>query len=55
MDVNFLNPFIGRINNSHKVMIYNDIIGKYVNVRFNAGFNFNLNGSRVFSLKICVS
>ena len=36
-------------------MIYNDIRGQYANVRFNAIFNFNLNGSRVFSLKICVS
>ena len=55
MDVNFLNPFIGEINNLSKVLIYNDIRGQYTNVRFNAIFNFNLNGSRVFSLKICVS
>ena len=55
MDDNFLNPFILKIKNSHKVMIYNDIRGQYANFRFNTGFNFNLNGSRVFSLKICVS
>ena len=55
MHDNFLNPFILKIKNSHKKMIYNDIRGQYANVRFNAIFNFNLNGSRVFSLKICVS
>ena len=41
MDDNFLDPFIGRINNSSKVMIYTDTRGQYANVRFNAGFNFN--------------
>ena len=41
MDVNFLNPFIGEINNFSKVLIYNDTRGQYANVRFNAGFNFN--------------
>ena len=41
MDVNFLNPFIGEINNFSKVLIYNDTGGQYANVRFNSGFNFN--------------
>lgn len=54
MDNNFLNPFIGGINTSSKVLRYNDTGGQYANVRFNAGFNFNLNGSSVFSLKIYV-
>ena len=54
MDNNFSNPFSGGINTSSKVLKYTDVSGQYANVRFDAGFNFNLANSAVFTLKIYV-
>lgn len=54
MDINFTNPFLTGINASSKVLKYSDIGGLYANVRFDAGFNYNLVSSSVFSLKIYV-
>jgi beta-glucanase (GH16 family) len=54
IDTNFTNPFPAGINSSSKVMKYSDIGGQYANVRFDAGFNFNLLTSSEFSLKIYV-
>ena len=54
MDNNFSNPFSGGINTSSKVLKYTDVGGQYANVRFDAGFNFNLANSAVFTLKIYV-
>lgn len=54
MDTNFTNPYQIGINTSPKVLKYSDIGGQYANVRFDAGFNFNLNTSSVFTLKIYV-
>jgi beta-glucanase (GH16 family) len=54
MDTNFTNPFQTGINTSSKVLKYSDIGGIYANVRFDAGFNYNLVSSSVFSLKIYV-
>jgi beta-glucanase (GH16 family) len=54
MDINFINPHQTGINTSAKVMKYSDIGGTYANVRFDAGFNFNLASSSVFTLKIYV-
>ena len=51
---NFINPFPTGINTSSKVLKYSDIGGLYANVRFDAGFNYNLTTSSVFSLKIYV-
>ena len=42
IDTNFTNPFPTGINSSTKVLKYSDIGGQYANVRFDAGFNFNL-------------
>ena len=54
MDNNFSNPFSGGINTSSKVLKYTDVGGQYANVRFDAGFNFNMTNSAVFTLKIYV-
>ena len=54
MDTNFTNPYQTGINTSSKVLKYSDIGGLYANVRFDAGFNYNLVSSSVFSLKIYV-
>jgi beta-glucanase (GH16 family) len=54
MDNNFTNPFPTSTNTSSKVLKYSDIGGLYANVRFDAGFNYNLATSSVFSLKIYV-
>lgn len=54
MDNNFSNPLVGGLNTSAKVLKYTDIGGLYANVRFDAGFNFNLSSSAVFTLKIYV-
>ena len=54
MDNAFSNPFQNGINTSAKVLKYTDAGGQYANVRFDAGFNYNLNTSSVFSLKIFV-
>ena len=54
MDTNFTNPYQIGINTSSKVLKYSDIGGPYANVRFDAGFNYNLASSSVFSLKIYV-
>ena len=50
MDNAFSNPFQNGINTSAKVLKYTDAGGQYANVRFDAGFNYNLNTSSVFSL-----
>jgi beta-glucanase (GH16 family) len=54
MDTNFTNPYQTGINTSSKVLKYSDIGGQYANIRFDAGFNYNLASSSVFSLKIYV-
>lgn len=54
MDTDFNNPFPIGINTSAKVLRYSDIGGQFANVRFDAGFNFNLSTSSVFSLKVYV-
>ena len=54
MDNAFSNPFQNGINTSAKVLKYTDAGGQYANVRFDAGFNYNLNTSSVFTLKIYV-
>ena len=54
MDTSFLNPYQVGINTSSKVLKYSDIGGLYSNVRFDAGYNFNLTTSSVFTLKIYV-
>jgi beta-glucanase (GH16 family) len=54
MDTNFTNPYQIGINTSTKVLKYSDIGGQYANIRFDAGFNYNLLSSSVFSLKIYV-
>jgi beta-glucanase (GH16 family) len=54
MDNAFVNPFQNGINTSAKVLKYTDGGAQYANVRFDAGFNYNLNTSSVFTLKIYV-
>jgi hypothetical protein len=54
IDITYNNPFPIGINTSAKVLKYSDVGGLYANVRFDAGFNFNLMTSSVFSLKIYV-
>lgn len=54
MDTNFTNPYQTGINTSLKVLKYADIGGQYANIRFDAGFNYNLSTSSVFTLKIYV-
>jgi beta-glucanase (GH16 family) len=54
MDNNFINPYSTGINTSSKVLKYSDVGGQYANVRFDAGFNFNLSLSSKFSLKLYV-
>ena len=54
MDNSFVNPFQNGINTSTKVLKYTDAGAQYANVRFDAGFNYNLNTSSVFTLKIYV-
>jgi beta-glucanase (GH16 family) len=48
------NPFKKDKNNSSKVLEYQDYGGKFANIRFDAGNNFTLLGSSVFSFKIYV-
>lgn len=54
MTLNFTNPFPTGSNTSSKVLKYSDVGGQYANVRFDAGFNYNLVSSSVFTLKIYV-
>lgn len=54
MDNSFANPFQNGINTSAKVLKYTDGGGQYANVRFDAGFYYNLNTSSTFTLKIYV-
>ena len=54
MDNSFANPFQNGINTSAKVLKYTDGGGLYANVRFDAGFYYNLNTSSTFTLKIYV-
>ena len=54
MDTNFTNPYQIGINASQKVLKYSDIGGQYANIRFDAGFNYNLTTSSIFTLKIYV-
>ncbi len=54
MDTNFVNPVKNGINTSSTVLKYFDQGGQYANVRFDAGFNFNLKTSSVFTLKVYV-
>jgi beta-glucanase (GH16 family) len=54
IDTSFNNPFQTGINNSSKVLKYTDAGGLFANVRFDAGFSFNLSTSSEFSLKIYV-
>lgn len=54
MDLQHNNPYITGINTSSKVLKYTDTGALYANVQFNAGFNYNLTTSSVFSLKIYV-
>jgi len=48
------NPFQTGINQTSKVLKYNDIGGQYANVRFDAASNFNLSANYTFTLKIFV-
>ena len=50
----FANPFQTGINQTSKVLKYNDIGGQYANVRFDATSNFNLSANYTFTLKIYV-
>ncbi|MBK8081863.1 MAG: family 16 glycosylhydrolase [Saprospiraceae bacterium] len=54
IDTHFNNPYPIGINTSAKVLKYSDVGGLYANVGFDAGFNFNLLTSSVFSLKVYV-
>ena len=54
IDTTFNNPYPIGSNTSAKVLKYSDVGGLYANVRFDAGFNFNLMTSSVFSLKVYV-
>jgi beta-glucanase (GH16 family) len=54
VDTSFTNPFATGINTSAKVMRYADVGGLYANVRFDAGFNFNLQTSSTFTIKVYV-
>jgi beta-glucanase (GH16 family) len=54
IDTQFNNPYITGINTSAKVLKYTDTGGQYANVQFDAGFNYNLTTSSVFTLKIYV-
>jgi beta-glucanase (GH16 family) len=54
MDNSFANPFQNGFNTSAKVLKYTDGGGLYANVRFDAGFYYNLNTSSTFTLKIYV-
>lgn len=54
IDTNFNNPYPIGSNTSAKVLKYSDVGGLYANVGFDAGFNFNLLTSSVFSLKVYV-
>jgi beta-glucanase (GH16 family) len=54
IDTTFNNPVQTGINTSAKVLRYADVGGLYANLRFDAGFSFNLATSATFSLKIYV-
>ena len=54
VDTSFTNSFATGINTSAKVMRYADVGGQYANVRFDAGFNFNLQTSSTFTIKVYV-
>lgn len=54
IDTAFNNPYPTGINTSSKVLRYADLGGQYANVRFDAGFNLNLQTSSSFSIKIYV-
>lgn len=54
IDTSFNNPVQTGINTSSKVLRYADVGGLYANLRFDAGFSFNLATSSTFSLKIYV-
>lgn len=51
---NFENPFPQNINNSSKVLRYQDTGGQYANIRFQQSEKFNLTYSAVFTLKIYI-
>lgn len=48
------NPFAQGINSSATVMEYHDQGAQYANVRFDAGFEFNLAENYIFTLKVYV-
>ncbi len=48
------NPFKGGLNNSNKVLEYNDNGGQYANIRFDVAKNLNLLDSSTFTLLIYV-
>lgn len=54
MDNHFVNPYKVGINSSETVLKYSDDGEQYANIRFDAGFNFNLNTNSTFTLKIYV-
>jgi len=54
MNNSFTNPFQTGINNSTKVLRYEDTGGQYANIRFETESNFNLTANNSFSLKIYV-
>jgi beta-glucanase (GH16 family) len=54
IDTAFSNPYPTGINTSSKVLRYADLGGLYANVRFNTGFNLNLQTSSTFTVKVYV-
>ncbi len=54
MNNSFTNPFQTGINNSTKVLRYEDTGAQYANIRFETESNFNLTANNSFSLKIYV-
>ena len=54
LDINFNNPVMDGINNSAKILRYQDDGGQYANVRFDVGQNFNLIDNNIFTFKIYV-
>lgn len=53
-DVSFANPFIGGINTSDTVLLYDDTGGQYANVRFDVTPNLDMVAKSKFTLKIYV-
>ncbi len=54
LNTSFNNPFKGGLNNSNKVLEYNDNGGQYANIRFDVTKNFKLMDSSTFTLLIYV-